>query len=69
MQRDRSRTWLLIAGLTFLTALVWVGVSAVAAFRKSTVTPQVESLITPLDPNLDSGVLTDLSRRAGGKGG
>lgn len=53
----------MIAVLTLIVGLVWIGVTANAALRKSTVAPDVSAVLAPLDPNLDVNVFTKLAQR------
>lgn len=61
MRRDRS--WLYIAVLTLLVAIIWTGVTAVANIRKSTVPPDLEKAIEPLNPNIDTKIFTILQKK------
>lgn len=59
----KDRTWLYISLLTLLVAILWIGVSVHSTLRKTTITPDVAEVITPLDPNLDMTVIDSLSQR------
>ncbi len=59
----KERTWLHIAILTLITSLIWVSVSIHSTLRKTTVPPDVEKVIAPLDPTIDFELLNSLSER------
>lgn len=60
---NKGKSWLYISILTFLLVAIWAGVSAVAKMRESTISPQIESLMTPLDPKLDKSFFIKLQER------
>ncbi len=64
MKRDRR--WLYIAILSLILAFFWVGVSAAARLRKSTLPEGLDKVMTALDPTIDISIFTDLAKRKGG---
>ena len=62
MTKDRS--WLYLALLTFLVAIVWTTVTAVSNIRKSTIPPDIEKIIIPLNPNINRDIFNILQERA-----
>ncbi len=63
---NKDRRWLYIAILTLVLALCWVGVSAIERLRTSTIPPDIEKIMSPLDPNIDRSIFSKLSQRKGG---
>lgn len=63
MKKDKK--WLYISILSLIMALVWVGLSAIKHLQKSTISPDVEKVMIPLDPTIDRATLVDLSKRKG----
>lgn len=59
----KGREWLFIAILAFVIAVVWVTVAAVSRTRQSTIPPDVERIMTPLNPNLDKDFFMKLKER------
>lgn len=59
----KNKDWLIIAILTFLLAMVWVGVSALAQIRQSAIGADVEKVASPLNPNLDREFFSKLESR------
>lgn len=66
--KKTDRRWLYIAILSLIVALTWVGVSAVARLRKSTIPEGLEKVMKPLDPTIDTTIFSDLSKRKGAGG-
>lgn len=59
----RNTTWILIAILTLLTALVWLGITVRSTLNKPTVPENLEKISKPLDPKLDTEIFIDLKSR------
>lgn len=60
-ERERVKVDVLVLGIFSLIAvLIWVAYSLYDTFAKSTIEPEVEALLEPLDPNLDSEVIAKL---------
>lgn len=64
MKKDRK--WLYIAILSLVIAVTWVVISAVSRLRQTTIAPDVEKAMTPLNPKIDQTVFDDLQKRRGG---
>lgn len=56
----KNKGWLYIAILTFFVALIWVVVSAIANFRKSTLPADIAEVIKPLPTAFDESVFSSL---------
>lgn len=52
-----------IGVMTLATVFIWVSYSVYSAVNKSTIDPNVNKLLTPLNPNLDQELLADLDNR------
>ncbi len=63
MDRDADRDILLVSVFTFLTVLSWIFFELVKTAKTTTVTASVRQAITPLNPELDTGILTILEER------
>jgi len=60
----RKSNWgLYLAILSFLLAVLWAGVSLVSNLRKSTIPADIQTIMSPLDPNLDTQFLTKIQSR------
>lgn len=59
---DRDLIILLV--LTLMTLVTWVGTEAYRTFTKREIPAVLESLLTPLNPVLDSKVLDNLEQRS-----
>lgn len=59
----KNTTWILIALLTLLTALVWLGITVRSTLNKPTVPENLEKISKPLDPKLDTEIFIDLKSR------
>ncbi len=60
-EHERVKVDVLVLGIFSLIAvLIWVGYSLYDTFIQSTIEPEVEALLEPLDPNLNSEVLSKL---------
>lgn len=59
----KNTTWILIALLTLLTALVWLGITIRSTLNKPTVPENLEKISKPLDPKLDVEIFIDLKSR------
>jgi hypothetical protein len=57
---DKLKASLLYIGIaTLVTVTVWISVSLYSALSKPVIDPQIEAIIKPLNPGLDSQVLID----------
>lgn len=54
---------LLVSIFTFLTVLLWVFFELVKTSNTTTVTTNVQNIITPFNPTIDADTLTILSNR------
>lgn len=60
-EHERVKVDVLVLGIFSLIAvLIWVAYSLYDTFLQSTIEPEVEALLEPLDPNIDSEVITKL---------
>ncbi len=57
-----KRNLLIVSILTVIIAILWLLSSAFKVSSKSTLTPELERIITPLDPTLDMAVFDDLQQ-------
>lgn len=57
-----KRTTVIISILTVIVAILWLISSAFKVSQESTITPELEKIITPLDPTLDSRVFERLQQ-------
>lgn len=58
---ERVKVDILVLGIFSLIAvLIWVAYSLYDTFIQTTIEPEVESLLKPLDPNIDSEVIARL---------
>lgn len=64
MINTKDKSLLYLAILTFSVALIWVLVSAVASFRKSTIPADVQQVATPLNPDLNRSLFEKLTQRS-----
>lgn len=60
---DNDREILLVSVFTFLTVLSWIFFELVKTAKTTTVSSTVTQVITPLNPNIDTGILTLLENR------
>ena len=60
---NKDRRWLYIAILSLVIAIIWVGVSLALKRRQSTIAPDVQKVIVPLDPTIDQSIFTKLAKR------
>lgn len=60
----KNKNWLYFSILTLVVAIIWVAVSAVSHFRKSTVPSDVEANIIPLDPTIDMDFMSRLQQKS-----
>lgn len=60
----KNRSWLNLALLTLLVAIVWTVVTAVASIRKSTIPADIEKVMTPLNPVINRQIFNTLQERA-----
>lgn len=59
----KSKGWLYLAILSFIVALIWSGVSIVANLRKSTIPSDIQTIMAPINPNLDQTLLQKIQDR------
>lgn len=59
----RDKRWLYIAILSFIIAIVWVGVTLAIKQRTSTLPPDLDEVVRPLDPTIDRETLAKLEKR------
>lgn len=50
--------YLLIA--TLITVLIWLGMEVIRARSKTQISPEVEQLLEPVNPNFDQNLINDL---------
>lgn len=58
-----DRDILLISMFTFITVISWIAFEFVKTIKTTTVNAPIQQLITPLDPKIDTEVLTLLEQR------
>ncbi len=61
MNKDRS--WFYIAALTLVLAITWAGMTAWSKNKQSTIPPDIEKIMKPLNPKLDSVILNKLQQK------
>lgn len=61
----KNRTMVYLSLLSFLLALVWMGVSVVSTVRKTVIPADIEKVIEPLEVNLDKRLLETIANRRG----
>ncbi len=59
----KNHYWLYVAVLTLITAIIWVTVTMLGKQKETTISPEVQKVMTPLDPTLDQSTLTKLQGR------
>ena len=52
-----------LAVFTLITVLCWIAFGVIATYRKTTVTPDITKVITPLNPGIDESVFQELEHR------
>ena len=52
-----KKQWLIAAILTFITVCFWVGFEILHKRIETQITPQVQELIEPINPNFDLTVI------------
>jgi len=60
---SNDRDILLVSIFTFFTVLSWIFFEVVKTTRTTTVTTNVQQIITPLSPHIDTDVFTILESR------
>lgn len=60
---EKDRDIFLISIFTFLTISLWIFFELVKTTKTTTVPATVEKIVTPLNPTLDTGVLSALELR------
>ena len=63
MNRDSDRDLLFVSVFTFLTVMSWIFFELVKTAKTTTVSGVVQEVITPLNPQVDTGILTILETR------
>jgi hypothetical protein len=64
MSHVKLKTYLLYLGVSvFVTTLFWIGYSIYDAYSKPIKNPEVEALLTPLNPTLNTQALSLISDR------
>ena len=58
-----NKDWLLLAIITFLTAVVWTIFDVYHTVTATTVTPAQTDLIEPIDPTLHTEVFNEINSR------
>lgn len=59
---DKLKANLMYIGIiTIITVLVWMGVSIYSSYSKKTIDPNIQAIIKPINPRLDSPVLINFS--------
>ncbi len=58
-----NRNNILLAVLTLIMVVAWVGFEIFRTYRTSTTEPDVTKAITPLDPTVDETVLNGIQSR------
>lgn len=61
--KNKDRSWFYIAVLTLVLAITWAVMAAWSKAHQSTVPPDVEKIMTPLNPKLDSVILNKLQQK------
>jgi hypothetical protein len=60
---DNDRDLVLVSVFTFLTVSLWVFFELVKTTKTTTVTTDVQKIITPFSPTIDTDTLTNLVNR------
>ncbi|MDD2822657.1 MAG: hypothetical protein PHQ59_01115 [Candidatus Daviesbacteria bacterium] len=55
-----GKYFLYIVIATFITALIWLTTEVIHSQRKNQISPEVQSLTEPINPNFDIKVINDL---------
>lgn len=63
MVMSNDRELLLLALFTFVTVSMWITFELVKTVKTTTVTTEVQQIVTPLTPKLDIDVLSTLKKR------
>lgn len=58
-----NKDWLLLAIITFLTAIVWTVFDVYHEITSTTVTPTQTDLVEPIDPTLNTEVFDEINAR------
>ena len=45
---------------TFITALIWVVVDVIHSQQKNQISPEIQQLLEPINPNLDQQLINEL---------
>jgi cell division protein FtsL len=56
----KGKFFLIIIIFTFITVLIWVAVDIVHSQQKTQITPEIQTLLEPVNPNLDKELINDL---------
>ena len=62
-KKKTNKNTLLIAILTFITVLCWIGFETYRAVITPQVTTDIRQRLTPLNPELDTSLIDNLARR------
>ncbi|KKU88773.1 hypothetical protein A3A64_01785 [Candidatus Gottesmanbacteria bacterium RIFCSPLOWO2_01_FULL_48_11] len=62
-ERDTDRDILLLSVFTFMTVGLWIFFELVKTAKTTTVTTNVQQIITPFSPKIDTDILNTLSTR------
>ncbi len=60
---NKDRRWFYIAVLTLILAMTWAGMTAWSKNKQSTIPLDVEKIMLPLNPKLDSVILNKLQQK------
>jgi len=60
----KNRSWLFISILAVIVAILWAGVTAYSNIRKSTISDDVKTLMTPLPTDVDRSLFNKLEQRS-----
>ncbi len=62
MNKDKS--WLYLAILTLVVAVIWTGVTVISNSRKSTIPDDIEKIMVPLNPVINREIFDILQERS-----
>ncbi len=60
---SNDRDVLLLSVFTFLTVSLWIAFELIKTVKTTTVTTQVQQIVTPLSPKIDTDILSTLKSR------
>lgn len=61
--KSKDRGWFYIAVLTLILAVTWAVMTAWSRNKQSTIPPDIEKIMAPLNPKLDSVILNKLQQK------